>query len=142
MTRDNRQNRSYDSWEASADEFYTGDPLWRVRVYRRAAYLAELADDDVVDLARNAATRLIAGQLARAVGSVMTSISEGYSRTSTADRTRIYEFGLGSARESRDWYRRGRYVLGPVIIRSRIAELTSIIRMLLSLIKKERQRKR
>ena len=133
---------SFGEWERNADEYYRGDPLWNVVVYRRAAYVAERADSDVATLSRHPSTRMIAAQLARSMGSIATSLSEGYSRTSVADRTRIYEYGLGSARESRDWYRRTTAVLGSDLARTRIAELTSIIRMLLRLIQAERNRTR
>ncbi len=38
------------------------------------------------------------------VGSIRANIAEGYSRGTGKDRARFYEYALGSARESRDWY--------------------------------------
>jgi four helix bundle protein len=87
---------------------------------------------------RHVATREIAAQLYRALGSVPADISEGYSRGSSADRVRFFEYALGSARESRDWYRRGQPVLGAARVAERTDLLTSVIRLLLVIIPSER----
>ena len=56
----------------------------------------------------------------------------------TRDRARFYEYSLGSAREGRDWYHKGRFVLGEAIANHRIALLTQIIRLLLKMVPQQR----
>ena len=80
----------------------------------------------------------LSDQLYRSVGSVGANIAEGYSRGSGKDRARFYEYALGSARESRDWYYKGRYVLGENVAKHRIHLLTQITRLLLTMIPDQR----
>jgi four helix bundle protein len=66
------------------------------------------------------------------------NISEGYSRNTGKDRARFYEYALGSARESRDWYFKVRHILGNDIVGHRIALITEIIRLLLTTVPQQR----
>ncbi|HET7087773.1 MAG TPA: four helix bundle protein, partial [Anaerolineae bacterium] len=66
-------------------------------------------------------------------------IAEGYSRHSGRDRARFYEYALGSARESRDWYYKSRHVLGDAVAMHRIHQATQIIRLLLTMIPEQRR---
>ena len=80
----------------------------------------------------------VADQLNRAAGAISGDIAEGYSRRSGKDQARFYEYGLGSARESRDWYYKGRHVLGGKVAENRMELLTHIIKSLLTIIPNER----
>jgi four helix bundle protein len=80
----------------------------------------------------------LSDQLYRAVGSISANYSEGYSRSSHKDQVRFYEYSLGSARESRNWYWKSRHVLGEAVAMHRIQLLTQIIRHLLRIIPAER----
>lgn len=64
---------------------------------------------------------------------------EGYSRGTGRDRARFYEYALGSARESRDWYYKSRYILGESVTNHRIGILTQIIRLLLTMVPQQRK---
>lgn len=68
------------------------------------------------------------------------NLAEGYSRGTGRDRARFYEFALGSARESRDWYYKARHVLGERVVAHRLDFLTRIIRLLLTMIPDQRGR--
>jgi four helix bundle protein len=129
---------TYDDWERNAPRALTGDPLWRSSVYRQSLYAAEVGWWDITRLARDRRTRSIADQLYRALGSISANIAEGYSRSSGADRAGLYEYALGSARESRDWYHKARFVLGDQLTARRLVLLTSVIRMLLAILPRER----
>ncbi len=85
-------------------------------------------------------TLCLADQLYRALGSIGANLAEGYSRGSAKDRARFYEYALGSARESRDWYFKGRYVLGECVTEHRLKLLTQIVRLLLTMIPQQRYR--
>ncbi|HVF41045.1 MAG TPA: four helix bundle protein [Gemmatimonadaceae bacterium] len=118
----------------------SGDPLARMRVYQIARELVKESWDDAEILAVNPITRRVAGQLYAAIGSIAANISEGYSRSSGRDRARIFEYALGSTRESGDWYHSGERVLGRKIVVTRLKKLEEIRRMLLTIIPRERDR--
>ena len=80
----------------------------------------------------------LSDQLNRALGSISANIAEGYSRSSVKDQARFYEYALGSARESRDWYYKARHVLGEAITGDRLELLTRVIRLLLVIIPHQR----
>ncbi len=91
-----------------------------------------LSDDSV--------TRAIAGQLHAAVGSISANIGEGYSRSSGVDRSRLFEYALGSVRESMTWYNAAGPILGDVVL-TRLNDLEEIRRILLAVIPRERARR-
>jgi four helix bundle protein len=117
------------------------DPIYRMAVYQLATALSTSAWADAVRLEQRFITRRIASQLYSSAGSIRANLSEGYSRSSGADRARLFEYALGSARECRDWYALARPVLGDEIIAERDAVLVRIIHILLAIIPRERRRR-
>ena len=113
------------------------DPLFRMRAYRLAADLLEVAWEDSKTLSAEPVTERIAGQLYAAVNSITANLGEGYSRSSGKDRSRIFEYALGSVRESINWYQGARPVLGDVV-RNRLDTLEEIRRILIAIIPRER----
>jgi four helix bundle protein len=89
---------------------------------------------------RDKRTLDLSDQLYRALGSISANLAEGYSRGTGKDRARFYEYTPGSARESRDWYYKGRHVLGEIVTRHRLSLFTQIIRLLLTMIPQQRGR--
>ena len=89
------------------------------------------------DVAGDPVTERIAGQLYAAVGSIGANLGEGYSRSSGKDRSRIFEFALGSVRESINWYQAARPVLGEIVA-GRLNDLEELRRLLLAIIPRER----
>jgi four helix bundle protein len=130
----------YEEWEQGVAEEITGDSLWRVKAYRLGLFVGDVGWFDVTKLMKDRRTRGLADQLYRAVGSISANVAEGYSRGTGRDRARFYEYALGSARESRDWYHKGRRVLGERVVGHRMSLLTQIIRLLLTMIPQQRQR--
>ena len=128
----------YTAWEKSVPDSITTDPLWRVEAYRLALFSADLGWHDVTKLMSDRRTRGLADQLYRALGGIGSQIGEGYSRGTGRDRARFYEYALGSARESRDWYYKARHVLGESVVAHRLNLLTQIARLLLVIIPDQR----
>ena len=126
------------AWEKSVPDSITTDPLWRVEAYRLALFSADLGWHDVTKLMSDRRTRGLADQLYRALGGIGSQIGEGYSRGTGRDRARFYEYALGSARESRDWYYKARHVLGESVVAHRLNLLTQIARLLLVMIPDQR----
>ena len=108
-----------------------------MRAYRVAADLLEAAWQDAKILSAEPVTERIAGRLYAAVNSITANLGEGYSRSSGKDRSRIFEYALGSVRESMSWYQGARPVLGAVV-GSRLDNLEEIRRLLIAIIPRER----
>jgi four helix bundle protein len=113
------------------------DPLFRMRAYQIAADLLEVAWHDAKKLSAEPVTERIAGQLYAAVNSIAANLGEGYSRSSGKDRSRFFEYALGSARESISWYQGARPVLGDVVS-ARLDNLEEIRRLVIAIIPRER----
>jgi len=133
---------TYEEWELSVPSVIREDSLWRVECYRLALFLADLAWHDVGVLVKHRRTWSIADQLFRSTGNISSSIGEGYSRGTGKDRAKFYEYSLGSARESRDWYYKGRHVLEPSVVAHRLELCTCIIRLTITMIANERRTNR
>ena len=116
------------------------DPLWRMRAYRSACELVEEAWKDCEILRHHPTTDKIAGQLYAAVGSIAANLGEGYSHSSGKDRARIFEYALGSTRESMAWFRTAQPILGRETVSARLEKLEEIRRLLLATIPRERGR--
>jgi four helix bundle protein len=129
---------TYAEWDASVPSEIKEDSLWKMEAYRLALLAADIGWHDVTVLMKDRRTVGLSDQLYRALGSVGSNLSEGYSRGTGRDRARFYEYALGSARESRDWYYKGRHVLGEKITTHRIRLLTQIIRLLLAMVPQQR----
>jgi len=129
---------NYVEWEKGVPDVLREDLLWKMKVYRFALFLSEICWADVSSLAKDPRTKSLSNQLYRAVGSISANLEEGYSKLSAKDRARFYEYALGSARESRGWYYRGRYILGEKVFDHRAWLLTEVIKMLLKIVPEER----
>ena len=130
---------NYEDWERDVPETIKGDALWKMKVYRFALFAANLGWYDTTTLAQDRRTVSLSDQLFRAIGSISANIAEGYSRGSHKDRARFYEYALGSARESRDWYYKGRHILSEPVTSHRLDLLTKIIRLLLVMVPNQRK---
>ena len=128
----------YEEWVASVPKEITGDSLWKMEAYRLALFAADVGWHDVTTLSRDKRTLGLSDQLYRALGSISANLAEGYSRGTGKDRARFYEYALGSARESRDWYYKGRHVLGEEITNNRMNLLAQIIRLVLTMVPQQR----
>jgi four helix bundle protein len=116
--------------------------LWRLEAYRLALFAADLCWEDTTKIlaTEDARRRALADQLYRATCSVGANIAEGFGRSSGKERAHFYEYALGSARESRDWYYKVRHLLPESVYPHRTEQLTQIIRLLLAVIRDQRTR--
>jgi four helix bundle protein len=130
----------YDSWEEKIPKTIKADSLWQMQAYRLSLFLADIGWYDVTKLAQDRRMIKVSNQLYGALGSIGANLAEGYSRGTGKDRARFYEYALGSARESRNWYFDGRHVLGEKIAEHRFRFLARIIRLLLTMIPQQRGR--
>ena len=129
---------NYEEWKRSVPHTITYDTLWKMEAYRLALFLADLGWYDVTKLISDKRTLDLSDQLYRAIGSISANLAEGYSRNTGKDRARFYEYALGSGRESRDWYYKGRHVLCEEVTSHRLRLLTQVIRLLLTMVPQQR----
>lgn len=129
---------TYSEWETAVPDAIKKDIVWKMEAYRLSLFLGDLAWHDASKIMRDKRTQGLTTQFYPAVGSISANIAEGYSRTSTKDQARFFEYALGSARESRDWYFKCRFILGESIFEHRLKLLTSIMRLLLATIPRQR----
>lgn len=132
---------NFEEWQSDVSESIKADTLWKMSVYRYALFLGDLGWSDVTKLQQDRRAHGVSDQLYRALGSISANIAEGYSRGSNKERAHFYEYSLGSARESRDWYHKGRYILGEKVVEHRMSLLVQITKLLLTMIPDERGRK-
>jgi four helix bundle protein len=111
-----------------------------MRTYQLARELLKDSWTDAERLRHHRVTEKIASQLYAAVGSIGANLGEGYSRSSGRDRARIFEYALGSVRESMTWYESAEPVLGAEVVHQRLDKLEEIRRLLLAIIPRERDR--
>ena len=138
MASEKRTN--YEEWEEGIPDAIRTDSLWRMRAYRLALFLGDLGRHDVTKLTQDRRTLALSDQLYRALGSISANLAEGYSRGTRKDRARFYEYALGSARESRDWYWKARHILGHTVVDHHLQLLTEIIRLLLTMVSQQHGR--
>ncbi len=130
----------YDKWLEDVPLELREDSLWRMEAYRLALFAADIGWHDATKLAQYRRTLGLSDQLYRSLGSISANIAEGYSRGTGNDRARFYEYALGSARESRDWQFKARYILGENVTQHRLRLLAQTIRLLLVSITQQRNK--
>ncbi len=132
------QYKNFKEWANQAPEYLKRDSVWNLVIYQKSLFLNDLAWEDCGKLVQDHRGKAIAGQLIRSIGSVSANIEEGYGRGFGKDYARFLRIATGSARESRGWYHRGRFILGEELVTHRINLLDQIIS---GLVKIERQQK-
>lgn len=129
---------NYEEWEVTVPNAFKNDSLWKMSVYRFALFVGDLGWYDVTKIQQDSRLYKVSNQLYGSLGSVSANIAEGYSRGSNKERAHFYEYALGSARESRDWYYKCRHVLGESVAVHRFSLLVQIIRLLLTMVPQQR----
>jgi four helix bundle protein len=118
---------NYEEWLAQVPESVRRDPLWNFQVYPKALLLSDLVWEDTDRMMKDARGREIARQLIRSVGSICANIEEGHGRGFGRDNAYFQRVALGSARESRGWYYRGRRFLESEVFDHRVKMLDEVI---------------
>jgi four helix bundle protein len=129
---------SYEEWSATIPSEMAADSPWKMDACRLALFAADLGWYDATKLIQDKRTLDLSNQLYRALGSISANLAEGYSRGTGRDRARFYEYALGSARESRDWYYKSRYILGHEVADHRIHLITRLVQLMLVMVPQQR----
>jgi len=129
----------FEQWVEIVPYEIRNDVVWKIEAYRLGLFLSDNCWEDsekIIEARRFS----LADQLYRSVGSISANITEGYSRFSNKEKARFCEIALGSTREARDWYFKSRHIIGEKIAYKRIKTLTSIAKLLQSMISGHRVR--
>ena len=129
---------NFNEWVSSLPKDITDDSLWKMEAYRLALFATEVGWYDVTELMKDKRTIGTSDQLYRSLGSISANIAEGYSHHTGKARAQYYQYALGSARESRDWYYKAHHILKNEVINHRIALLTQVIKILLVMVPQQR----
>jgi four helix bundle protein len=133
---------NFEDWEARVPQEIRNDSLWKMHVYRLGLFLFDLAWIDAAKVLKDVRSASLADQLCRAVSRISSNVAEGYSRGTAKARVTYYEYALGSTREARDWYYKGRHVLKDKVTNHRIKLCTDIVKLLIRTIDNEQQKNR
>jgi len=132
---------TFQEWVEQIPPSVKNDSLWNFQVYPKALFLSDLAWEDCEKLMKDIRSRKIADQLISSAGSISANIEEGYGRGFGKDYGRFLKISLGSARECRGWYYRGRRLLSENVLHHRYQLLDEIIGLLVTHIHKQRNYK-
>ena len=100
--------------------------LENLRFYNKAMALYDQCWNDCDILMKDFRGKEVAAQLIRSVGSVAANIEEGYGRGYGKEYPRYLRISRGSAKESRGWYLRSKFLLPAELIDERIKTLDEI----------------
>ena len=131
---------TYEEWEAGVHERVKREPVWRFLGYRKALFFYELAWQDCDRLMRDRRGRAVAEQLIRSVGSISANIEEGHGRGYGKQRNWFFGVSIGSARESKGWYWRGRHLLSSEVLDHRLTLADEVIALLVTELTHQRSR--
>lgn len=132
---------TYQDWENTLPKEIKNDPLWTFYVYPKALFLSDICWHDCEKLLKDVRGKAIANQLIRSAGSICANIEEGYGRGYGRDYARFLTIALGSARETKGWYYRGRHLINNDALNHRLELLEEIISLLVVHIQKQRNQK-
>jgi len=131
---------TYEEWERTVHEQVKKEPVWEFWGYRKALFFYDLAWQDCQKLMRDVRGRAVAEQLIRSVGSISANIEEGHGRGYGKQRNWFLTVAIGSARESRGWYWRGRQLLSPEVLEHRLTLADEVIALLVTELTRQRSR--
>jgi four helix bundle protein len=131
---------NYGDWIEKVPPSIKSDPLWEIEVYRKALFLSDLAWRDCDAMLKHDLGRPLAQQLIRSSGSISANMEEGFGRGFGKDYARFLRIALGSARETRGWYYRGRHLLKSDVLEHRHDLLKTIIAGLITMSNQQAKR--
>jgi four helix bundle protein len=132
---------NFEEWKREVPERIKAEPEWKFYAYPRALFLYDLVWKDCEKFVQDRRGRAIAEQVIRSGGSIGANIEEGYGR-GIGTRSYLYflRVAIGSARETKGWYFRSRYLLSAEVLEHRLTLADEIIALLATEIARHQRR--
>lgn len=118
------------------------DPLDELGFYQKSLELYDQCWKDTDLMISDVRGRELTRQLIRSVGSISANIEEGYGRGFGKEYPQYLRISRGSARESKGWYKKSKFLLDQKTIAQRVAVLDDIIASLVKTINTLENRKK
>lgn len=131
---------NYEEWEVQVHERVKREPIWQFVGYRKALFFYDLVWRDCEKLMEDKRGRAVAEQLIRSAGSISANLEEGHGRGYGKQRNWFLTVAIGSARESKGWYWRGRQLVTPQVLEHRLALADEIIALIVAELAYQRHR--
>ena len=132
---------TYKEWEEGVHNRIKDGPVWKFFGYRKALFLYDLVWKDCDKLGTDRKGRAIIDQIIRSAGSIGANVEEGQGRGFGKEYAYFLRIALGSARETKGWYWRGRHLLTPQVLDHRFSLLDEIISLLITEINRQKHNK-
>lgn len=122
---------NFEEWKKGVPTRIKAEPEWKFYAYPKALFVYDLVWRDCEKLMGDPRGKAVARQIIRSVGSISANIEEGYGRgIGTKSYLYFLRVAIGSARETKGWYFRSRYILSAEVLEHRLALLDEIISLL------------
>jgi four helix bundle protein len=132
---------TYEEWEQSLHSRVSNEPVWSFFGYRKAMFLYDLIWKDCEKLMEDRRGKAIVDQIIRSAGSISANMEEGYGRGYGKEYNYFLRVAVGSARETKGWYWRGRHLLSQTVLDHRLALLDEIISLTVTEINRQKKLK-
>jgi four helix bundle protein len=106
------------------------DKLDELIFYQKSLTLWDEFWNDSEAMLKDIRGREIVRQMTKCVGSISANIEEGYGRGFGKEYPQFLRIARGSARESRGWYKKSKFLLPEELLTKRDLEIGEIIAML------------